>query len=102
VLHHVLDVAVGDEERDVVALDRDPAQDDERLGAHGQEPGELVAQDPLRLVGLLDPDRETHGVDRGLYQDAFRGVARDQEGRQERLGRGPRRGAGETGVGGER
>lgn len=74
VLVHVFDVAVGDEERNVVALDGDPSQDDERLGAHHEEPGELVREDALNLVGLLDLDREADRVDRRLDEDLLRGV----------------------------
>ena len=63
VLHHLLNVLVGDQEADIVALDRDTSEDDKRLGALLEEPRELVAQDLLDLVCLLDPQRHANAVD---------------------------------------
>jgi hypothetical protein len=56
VLEHGLGVEVGDQEGDVVALDGLPPEDDEVLGALGQEAHELLAEDGLELVGLLNAD----------------------------------------------
>lgn len=91
VLHHVLDVLVGDEEGDVVALDGDAAEDDEGLGAHHEEPSELVGEDALNLVCLLDLDREPDRVDGRFDEDLLGRVARDEQRRQQHLGRGPAR-----------
>lgn len=68
-------------------LDWFPPQDEERLGALLQEPGELVYQDVLDLVSLLDLEADAHAVDAGLDQDALVLVARNGQGRQEDLGR---------------
>ena len=53
---HLFGVEVGDEEADVVALDGLPPQDDKALRPPHHEPHELVAQQPLDLVGLRDVD----------------------------------------------
>lgn len=91
VLVHVLDVAVGDEERDVVALDGHAPEDDEGLGAHHEEAGKFVGEDALDVVGLLDLDAEPDRVDRGLDEDLLGRVAGDDERGEEDLGRGPAR-----------
>lgn len=70
-------------------LDRFPPQDEEGLGTLFQEPGELVYQDVLDLVGLLDLDADAHAVDAGLDEDALVLVSRNGQGRQEDLGRCP-------------
>lgn len=54
VLVHGLGVEVRDEKADVVALDGFPSQNNEVLGSHHDEAGELVTQDLLDLVGLLN------------------------------------------------
>lgn len=54
VLVHGLGVEVGDQEADIVALDWLPSQNNEVLGSHHHEAGELVTQDLLDLVGLLN------------------------------------------------
>ena len=71
VLEHLLGVEVGDEERDIVALDGLATQDEEGLGALGEEAGELVDEDALDLVGLLDTDADTDAVDAGLNKDTL-------------------------------
>jgi hypothetical protein len=80
VLQHLLCVEVGDQERDVVSLDRFPSQDDKALCSLLQEPCEFVDQDVLNLVCLLDLDAYSYTVDTGLDQDALVLVARDGEG----------------------
>lgn len=76
---HLLRVEVGDQEADVVALDRFPAQNDKVLGSHHHEPGELVAENFLDFVGLLDGDADPDGVDARLDQDALLFVARNDD-----------------------
>ena len=71
VLEHLFGVEVGDEEGDVVALDGLPAEDEEGLGALGEEAGELVNKNALDLVGLLDADADANAVDAGLDEDAL-------------------------------
>lgn len=66
VLEHFLRVEVGDEERDVVALDGLPPQNEERLGSLSQEPCELMDQNVLNLVCLLDLDAYSYTVDTWL------------------------------------
>ena len=70
-LHHLLDVLVGHEEGDIVALDRHPPQDHKGLCTHHQETGELVREDALNVVGLLDADGQPDRVDGGFDQDLF-------------------------------
>jgi hypothetical protein len=66
VLHHLLDILVGNQEADIVSLDGHPPQHDECLGSHHQEPGELVGEDALNVVGLFDADGEADRVDGGF------------------------------------
>lgn len=87
-LQHLFGVEVGDEERDVVALDRLPPQDKEGLGTLGQEAGKLVDKDLFNLVGLLDFDADADAVDAGLDKDTLVLVARNRQGSQEDLGGG--------------
>lgn len=61
---HLFSVKVGDEKRDVVALNRFPSQDEEALGTHHHEAGELVTENLLNLIGLLDCDADTHRIHR--------------------------------------
>ncbi len=68
-------------------LDRLSSQDEEGLGSLRQEPGKLVYKDVLNLVGLLNLDAYSDGVDAGLNEDALVFVARNRQGRQEHLGR---------------
>lgn len=70
-------------------FDRFPPQDEERLGALFQEPGELVYQDVLDLVSLLDLEADAHAVDAGLDEDALVLVTRNRQGRQKDLWRRP-------------
>lgn len=86
-LQHLLGVEVGDEERDVVALDWLPPHDVEGLGSLGQEPCELVDQDVFNLICLLDLDAYAHTVDTGLDVHAFLGVPRHGERVQDDFGR---------------
>jgi hypothetical protein len=67
---------VGDQERDVISLDRFPPQDVKRLCSLGQEAGELVNQYMLNLICLLDLDAYPHAIDAGLDIDALVLVAR--------------------------
>ncbi|USP81143.1 hypothetical protein yc1106_08417 [Curvularia clavata] len=76
VLQHFLGVEVGDQERDVVALDGLPPQNEERLSSLGQEPCELVDQNVLNLVCLLDLDAYSYTVDTGLDVYTFILVSR--------------------------
>lgn len=85
VLIHLLRVEVGDEEAYVVALDGLAAQYDERLGASHHEPGELVAQYALNLVGLLHGDAHAHRVNGRLDQHLLPLVARHDDGREHQL-----------------
>jgi hypothetical protein len=87
VFQHLFGVEVGNQERNVVALDRLPSQDEERLGTLCQEAGELVHQNVLDLVGLLDLDADAYAVDARLDQDSLVLVARDRQRRQQDLGR---------------
>lgn len=89
VLVHLLRVKIRNQEANVVALDRFPPQDDKVLRPHHHEPGELVAQDLLDLVGLLDGDADPDRVDRRFDQDAFLLVARNDHRRQQQLLAGP-------------
>lgn len=52
-----------------------------------QESCKLVDQDMLNLIGLLDLDADTDGVDAGLNQDTLVLVARNGQGLQQDLGR---------------
>lgn len=45
-----------------------------------QEPGELVYQDVLDLVGLLDLDANAYTVDTGLDEDSLVLVTRNRQG----------------------
>lgn len=62
-LQHLLGVEVGDQETDVISLDRFPSQDVEALGALRQEAREFVYEDVFDLVGLLDLDADAYAVD---------------------------------------
>jgi hypothetical protein len=75
-------VEVGNQERDIVSLDRFPSQDDEALRSLLQEPCELVDQDVFDLVCLLDLNAYAHAVDARLNQDSFILIARYGEGVQ--------------------
>jgi hypothetical protein len=52
-----------------------PPENDESFRSHHHEPGELVTQDPLNVVGLLDRYAESDRVDRGLNQHPFRFIS---------------------------
>lgn len=86
-LEHLLGVEVGDEEGDVVALDGLAAQDEEGLGALGQEARELVNQDALDLVGLLDADADADAVHARLDEHALILVPRHRQRVQQYLRR---------------
>lgn len=86
VLHHVLTVAVRNEEANVPPRYGYSSQDDERLGAHHEEAGKLVREDVFDLVGLLDLDAQADRVDRGFDQDLLVRVAGDDERGQEHFG----------------
>ena len=75
-LQHLLGVEVGNQERDVIALDWLPAHDIERLGSLGQEACELVDQDVFNLICLLDLDAYAYTVDTRLDVHAFFRVSR--------------------------
>jgi len=63
VLVQLFQVEVGDEEREVVALDGDPSQHDELFSAQRKEPRELLDEDRLEYIRLLDLERNAHRVD---------------------------------------
>ena len=88
VLQHLLGVEIGDEEGDVVALNGFAAEDEEGLGALGQETGEFMNEDTLDLVGLLDADADTDAVDAGLDENTLVLVPGDGQGIQQNLGGG--------------
>ena len=79
VLQHLLCMEVGDQEGDVISLDRFPPQDNEALCSLLQEPCELVDQNVFDLICLLDLDAYAHAVDTGLDENALILVARDGE-----------------------
>lgn len=62
-------------------LDRLSSEDKKRLGSLRQESGKLVYKDVLNLVGLLDLDAYSDGVDARLNEDALVFVARNRQGR---------------------
>ena len=62
-LQHLLGVEVRNQEGDIVALDRFPPQNVERLGALCQESRKLVDQNMFDLIRLLDLDAYPHAVD---------------------------------------
>lgn len=70
----------------VADLDGFPPQDEEGLGTLRQESCKFVDQDMLNLVGLLDLNTDTDGVDAGLDQDTLVLVARNGQGLQKDLG----------------
>lgn len=78
-LQHLLCMEVGNQERDVISLDRFPSQNVERLRSLGQEPCKLVDQDVLNFVGLLDLDAYPHAVDTGLNVHSLVLVSRHGE-----------------------
>jgi len=80
-------VEVGDQERDVVALDRLPPHNVEGLGSLRQEPCELVDQDVFNLICLLDLDAYAHTVDAGLDVYAFMLIPRYGKRVQDDFGR---------------
>lgn len=100
---HRLGVEIGDQEGDIVALEkfqhgimkcradrvylyRLPPQDKERLGALCQESCELVDQNMFDLVGLLYPDADADTVDTRLNEDLLIFVAGDVQRVQQELG----------------
>lgn len=103
VLQHRLGVKIGDQERDIVALerismmyhvcqvhsahfDRLPPQNKERLGALCQESCEFMDQNVLNLVGLLYPNADADTVDTWLDENLLVLVARDVQGVEQELG----------------
>jgi hypothetical protein len=70
----------------VTDLDRFPPQNEEGLRTLRQESCKLMDQDMLNLIGLLDLDADTDGVDAGLNQDTLVLVARNGQGLQQDLG----------------
>lgn len=61
-------------------LDGLSSENEEGLGSLCQEPGELVYQDVLDLIGLLDLDADAYTVDAGLDKDSLVLVARNRQG----------------------
>lgn len=59
---HLFSVEVRDEEGDIEALHRLPAQDEERLCSLGKESGEFVNKNVLDLIGLLDTDGDSNRI----------------------------------------
>lgn len=72
---HLFCVEVGDEEADVIALNRFPPQDEEVLCSHHHEPHKFMAEDLLNLIGLFDSNADSHGVYRPLDQDLLLVIA---------------------------
>lgn len=68
-------------------LDRLPPQNEERFGSLGQEPGELMDQNMLNLIGLLDLDADADGVDARLDKNSLVLVTRDGQRRKKDLWR---------------
>lgn len=85
VLVHLFCVEVRDEEADVVALDRFPAQNHKIFGPHHHETRKLVAQNLLNFVGLLHGDADPDRVYARLDEDAFLFVAADHHRGQQEL-----------------
>lgn len=77
---------VGNQEADIISLDRFPPQNIKALRALGQEACKLVHKDMLNLVGLLDLDAYPHAVDRRLNVDLLVLIAGDGERVQDDLG----------------
>lgn len=88
VLVHGLSVEVGDEEGDIVTLDGLTAEDDEGLGALGQETHKLLGEQLLELIGLLHTNADAERVDRTFNQNLLLGSTSDGDGVQQELGRG--------------
>ncbi len=65
-LQHALGVKVRNKERDIVALDWFPSQDEKRFGSLRQKSGELMYQDCFNFVCLLDLDAYSHAIDTRL------------------------------------
>lgn len=78
---------VGDQKRDIIALNRFPPQDVERLSSLCQESRELVDQNVLDLVCLFDLDAYPHAVDTGLDVHALVLVSRHSKRIQDDFGR---------------
>ena len=87
VLQHLLCMEVGDQEGDVVSLDRFPPEDNKALCSLLQEPCELVDQNVFDLICLLNLDAYAHAVDAGLDEDALVLVTRDGKRVQNYFGR---------------
>lgn len=67
-------------------LDSLSPQNEKGLGALGQEPGELVYENVLNLIGLLYPETDPDAVYAGLDKDPLILVARDNQGVEEDFG----------------
>ena len=74
---HFLNVKVGDEEADVVTLNRFPSKDDETLGPLHQESHEHLTLDARKFVGLLDTYANSYRVDGGLNERLLASVSAD-------------------------
>lgn len=59
---HLFSVEVRDEEGNIEALHRLPAQNKERLCSLGKESGEFVNKNVLNLIRLLDTDGDSNRI----------------------------------------
>jgi hypothetical protein len=85
VLLHQLEVEVGDEEGDVVTLNRLATKNDEIVSTESEGASELVNENRLKGVVLLDSDRNSDRVDRRLNKALLSSVTSDDNGVQDKL-----------------
>ena len=78
-------VEVGNEEGNVVAFDGLSPQDNEVLGTHHHEPGELMTEDFFDLVGLFNGNTDSDRIHRCLDENALLLVTRDHYWIQDKL-----------------
>ena len=71
VLVHALSVEVGHQEGDIISLDGLTTENNEWLGALGQETHKLLGQQFLQFISLLDSNADTQGVDGSLNQNSL-------------------------------
>lgn len=84
-LLQVLKVEIGEEERNVVALNGGTTENLKLLGTHGKETRELVNKDGLKSVGLLNLDGNTHRVNRSLDKALLISITSNDKGLKEKL-----------------